>query len=237
MTVRVLQVSDVHLTTSPLPDGADDPGERLDLVLAAAVERLGRPDLVVASGDLTDDGSRAACARLGERLRSLGAPVVAVAGNHDDPAVVAEVFGPPAALVGGWRVLGVDTSRPRQVHGTVDVDAVRERLDALDDRPTLVVLHHPPVSPSTHEWFQLEGAQALAAMLAQRPHVAGVLSGHLHQPFDRTVDGVRVLGAPSTWVGISHEGGTFVVGGDERTGARHLELHDDGTWTTTLLTA
>ena len=72
MTVRVLQVSDVHLTTSPLPDGADDPGERLDLVLAAAVERLGRPDLVVASGDLTDDGSRDACARLGERLRALG---------------------------------------------------------------------------------------------------------------------------------------------------------------------
>ncbi len=64
-----------------------------------------------------------------------------------------------------------------------------------------------------------------------------MLSGHLHQPFDSVVGGVRVLGAPSTWVGLSHEGGTFVVGGEERTGARHLELHDDGTWSTSLLTA
>lgn len=237
MTVSVLQVSDVHLTTSSLPEGADDPLERLDAVLAAALDRFGRPDLVVATGDLTDDGSAAACGDLADRLHALGAPVLAVPGNHDDPAVVGAAFGPSVREVGAWRVLGVDTSRPRQVHGTVDVDDVRDRLDALDDRPTLLVLHHPPVSPSTHEWFRLDGAPELAGLLAGRPHVAAVLSGHLHQPFEDEVGGVPVLGCPSTWVGISHEGGSYVVGGDARTGARLLELDDDGTWRTVLLQA
>jgi Icc protein len=237
MTVHVLQVSDVHLTTSALPEGADDPGERLDRVLAAALERHGRPDLVVASGDLTDDGSPEACARLGERLHALGAPVLAVPGNHDDPAVVAGVFGAPEATVGGWRVLGVDTSRPQQVHGTVDADDVRDRLDSRDARPTLVVVHHPPVSPSTHPWFRLEGAEELGAVLAARPQVVAVLSGHLHQPFEDEVAGVAVLGAPSTWVGIAHVGADFVVGGDARTGARRVELDDDGTWRSALLLA
>ena len=74
-------------------------------------------------------------------------------------------------------------------------------------------------------------------LLARRPHVAAVLSGHLHQPFEDEVHGVRVLGCPSTWVGIRHDGDAYVVGGDDRTGARWLALHDDGTFTTELLQA
>lgn len=237
MTVTVLQVSDVHVTTSSRPPGSEDPEVRLDLVLAAATDRFGAPDLVLASGDLADDGSEAATRLLADRLHALGAPVLAVAGNHDDPVVVAAAFGPPQIEVGAWRVLGVTTARPQQVHGTVDVADVARRLDALDARPTLLVLHHPPVSPSTHEWFRLEGADELAAALAARPHVRAVLSGHLHLPFEAEVRGVRVLGAPSTWVGISHEGDTFVVGGSDTAGARWLELDDDGTVRTELLRA
>lgn len=237
MTVTVVQVSDVHLTSSTLPDGSPDPLERLDEVLEAVRRRLGRPDLVVASGDLADDGSPAAYAALADRLGRLGAPVLAVAGNHDDPVAVADLVGPAEAAVGAWRVLGIDTSRPQQVHGTVDVEAVRVRLDGLDDRPTLLVVHHPPVAPSTHAWFRLDGAPELVGLLGQRPHVRAVLSGHLHQPFDADAGGVRVLGSPSTWVGISHEGDRFVVGGDDRTGARVLELDDDGAWRTELLLA
>jgi Icc protein len=237
MTVGVLQVSDVHLTTSPRPPGSDDPEARLDLVLAAAVDRFGTPDLVIVSGDLTDDASEAATRVLADRLHALGAPVVAVPGNHDDPAVVAAAFGPSEAEIGAWRVVGVDTSRPHQVHGTVDVAAVCERLDSLDARPTLVALHHPPVAPSTHEWFRLDVADELAAALAGRRHVRAVLSGHLHLPFEDAVRGVPVLGAPSTWVGISHDGDTFVVGGSDTAGARWLELLDDGTLTTELLRA
>lgn len=237
MTVSVLQVSDVHVTSSGHPAGAPDPEQRLDFVLAAAIERFGVPDLLIASGDLTDDGSADACARLAERLHAVGAPVLAVPGNHDDPAVVAAAFGPPAASVGGWQVLGVDTSRPQQIHGTIDVESERVRFAALDDRPALVVLHHPPASPSTHEWFQLDGANALAELLTSHPQVKAVLSGHLHQPFETEVAGVPLLGAPSTWVAIRHDGSSFEVGGSDATGARRLELLDDGTFTTALVTA
>jgi 3',5'-cyclic-AMP phosphodiesterase len=237
MTVGVLQVSDVHVTSSEPPEGSADPEERLDAVLAAALARFGVPDLVVASGDLTDDGSLSACALLADRLHALGAPVLAVPGNHDDPAVVTGAFGPPVSEVGRWRLVGIDTSRPRQVHGTVDVADVRRRLDGLDERPTLVVLHHPPVAPSTNPWFRLDHATELGEALAERRHVKAVLSGHLHVPFEADVAGVPVLGAPSTWVGIHHDGDAFVVGGDDRTGARWLDLHDDATFTTTLLQA
>jgi Icc protein len=74
-------------------------------------------------------------------------------------------------------------------------------------------------------------------LLAAHPQVKAILSGHLHLPFEAALAGVDVLGAPSTWVAITHAGDTFEVGGSDATGARWLELADDGTFTTTVLRA
>jgi 3',5'-cyclic AMP phosphodiesterase CpdA len=52
--------------------------------LGALVRRLG-PELVVASGDLTHRGRREQHERAARFLGSLGAPVLAVPGNHDLP--------------------------------------------------------------------------------------------------------------------------------------------------------
>ncbi|MEE4543361.1 metallophosphoesterase [Streptomyces sp. V4-01] len=238
MPARVLQLSDIHFRG----DGADvegrAPDDRLRRVLDAW-RRTERPvDLVVLTGDLADDGSHAACRRLADALAPLSAPVVAVPGNHDRAGVVRAVFAADSATVGGWDVVGVDTSRPEQIHGTVDVAAVAERLDSGDGRPTLLALHHPPVGPSAHRWFQLEGAEGLLAALAQRPQVRAIISGHLHDPFEmRAHTGLPVLGCPSTLVAFRHTGAEVVVGGGDVTGARLLELAEDGTVSSEVLAA
>jgi Icc protein len=230
MPARVLQLSDIHFRADGGNVDGREPDERLRLVLDAW-QRTARPvDLVVLTGDLADDGSFAACRRLSAALAPLSVPVIAVPGNHDRADVVRAVFGADGATAGGWDVIGVDTSRPDQIHGTVDVAAVTERLDAGDGRPTLLAMHHPPTGPSAHRWFQLEGAEELLAALASRPQVRAIMSGHLHDPFEmRAHTGLRVLGCPSTLVAFRHAGGEVVVGGGEVTGARLLELADDGT--------
>lgn len=77
---RILQVSDLHV-------GAHD-GGRADVEAAirdlAAAER---PELVIATGDLTHRNRADQHRRAGDFLRSLGPPVVAVPGNHDLPAL------------------------------------------------------------------------------------------------------------------------------------------------------
>lgn len=240
MTVTVLQLSDVHLTAQPGgPVLGVDPDARLGEVLAAWGDRGEAADLVVLSGDNTDDGAVDAYRRLAEAVSALDAPVLAVPGNHDAPPRVADAFGgATSAEVGAWRVVGLDTSLPGEIHGRVDVGDVTDWLDGVDGRPTLVVLHHPPVSRSTHPWFRLEGGDELLAALARRPQVRALVSGHLHDPFEfEGPGGLALLGCPSTLAAIEHDGDRYEVRTDGSTGARVLHLEDDGSISSSLLIA
>ncbi len=240
MTATVLQLSDTHLRSEPhsLVNGVD-PDARLETVLAAWGRTAEHADLVVLTGDNADDASTAAYERLNLAVSALGSPVLALSGNHDDPRLLAEVFGPKSsAVLGSWHLVAFDTSRPNQIHGTLDVGAAMDRLDALDERPTIIAMHHPPRSRSTHAWFQLEESDELLAGLAARPHVRAVISGHLHDAFAfAQSDRLTLLGCPSTLLAIAHEGQQMEIGADASTGARVLRLEDDGTLSSTLLVA
>jgi Icc protein len=240
MSAIVLQLSDTHLARAPHAEvNGRDPDRRLQQVLSAWAALDERADLVVLSGDNADDGSIEGCRRLRAAVAEIGAPMLAVPGNHDDPAAVADAFGPPTPVeVGEWRVVGLDSSRPAQIHGTLDVDGAFRLLDDLDSRPTLLVLHHPPVSRSTNPVFRLDGAAELLAGLAHRSHVKAVMTGHVHDAFDLEGPGdLALLGCPSTLYAIVHEGDGMEVSGEAPTGARVLRLADDGTWSSSLLVA
>lgn len=198
----VVQLSDTHLTARPGPQ--DDALVRAVAAVARSLDVA--PDLVALTGDLADDGSVAALERVAAAVAPLGAPVLAVAGNHDLPGSIEEVLGPSAPVaVGGWRVVPLATWLPHEIHGAADPDAARTALDADATTPTLVVQHHPPLGPSTHPWFTLRRGPELLAVLAERPNVRALGAGHLHQAFHASHRQMLVVGAPSTWYAIRHE--------------------------------
>src|SRR6476659_1795984 len=95
----LLHVSDTHLLAGNAPlGGRFDTAANLARTLEAAEATGIRPDAIVFTGDLTDLGEpeaytalRAAVEPVAERL---GAPVVWVAGNHDErPALRTELPG------------------------------------------------------------------------------------------------------------------------------------------------
>ncbi len=226
----VVQLSDVHLRARP---SADAPPDERDVALLATVAAIRsadiRPDLVVLTGDLADDGSVDACERIRRCLEPWGVPIVAVAGNHDRPDSVAEVFGPPVRhALGDWCVVPLDTYRPDAESGRIDVAATADELDAAPGKWLLAVLHHPPVSPSTHPFFGLDGADGLLDVCAARPRVRALASGHLHESFEVQERGVRVFGAPSTWFALEHDGPEYRVAPAGAVGARVFRLGADG---------
>lgn len=227
----ILQLSDTHLVAAVggLVYG-HDPDVRLDLVLRACEPDLGDVDLVVLSGDLTDDGSAAAYARLRRRIDQLGLPSIAFAGNHDDAPTLADYFDTPeVTTVGIWQVVCIDTARPGQVHGTIDVEPVAATLERLDG-PVLVGMHHPPISPSTRHTFSLDHDAEFLELIEASPQVKAIISGHLHEPFERLLPGgAKLFGCPSTLMGVIHEGDTYRSGEGTVIGARFVDLADDGT--------
>ena len=95
--LRILHLSDTHLVgDGTLHYGVVDTTAALDRVLARAAA-LTRLDLVVCSGDLSDDGSPASYRLLRERVEAFaaarGAEVAYVMGNHDQRDGFEEVLG------------------------------------------------------------------------------------------------------------------------------------------------
>jgi Icc protein len=238
LATTILQLADIHLRADGREVYGQHPERRLALVLAACKRALTEVDLIVLTGDQSDDGELAALARLREMLTEIDAPVFAIPGNHDGAEAQRTMFGDwtPAEL-GAWRVVGVDSSIQGEVHGSVDVPGLESLLDALDSRPTLLAVHHPPVPPTGHPWFQLEHAASLLSGLGVRSHVRGVLSGHVHCAFARRRAGLQLLGGPSTLAPFLFNGAELTVGAGGPVGARAVFLGDDGSLNSRLIAA
>lgn len=241
--VRLVQISDCHLPREP---GIPYRGGDAHAGLAAVLPRVAAwaPELLLATGDLTESADDSAYAFLAARLGELGVPVLAVPGNHDEPERMARwlpstATGAPLVHdAGRWRLVLLNSVIPRAVPGQLEEStlAALEEILAGDGRPVLIALHHQPL-PVGSPWidrYPLQQPEAFRDIVCRHPAVRAVCWGHVHQAFDLHQDGVRWLACPSTAANSlpGHERFTPDPAGPA---CRWLELHPDGTLTTGLL--
>ncbi|MBF0815847.1 phosphodiesterase [Microbacterium paludicola] len=210
----IVHLSDTHLLAGNAPLGGRYDTEAN---LARTLERLEqhaadgaiRPDALVFTGDLTDLGEPDAYLRLRALVEPvaerLGAPIVWVAGNHDErPEMRRDLLGlsadeqPVTGVwdLGGLRLVALDSSVPGWHHGEID-EAQREWLRQVLATPaplgTILALHHPPL-PSHVPLFdilELRDQDALADVISGSD-VRAILAGHLHYSMSGTFAGVPV---------------------------------------------
>ena len=173
------------------------------------------PSAIVITGDLTDLGEPDAYRRLRDAVEpvaaELGAPVVWVAGNHDERPVLrrelldAEATEEPVTGVwdlDGLRLIALDTSVPGWHHGDLGADQLAWLADQLSvpaPHGTLLAMHHPPI-PSHLPLFdilELRHQDELAAVI-RGTDVRGILAGHLHYSAHGSFAGVPVSVASAT---------------------------------------
>ena len=242
----VLHVSDTHLLAENRPlGGRFDTAANLRRTLAR-VERLGiRPDAIVFTGDLTDLGEpeayrelRAAVEPVADRL---GAPLIWVAGNHDErPALRREMLDAEPTLepvtgiwdLGGLRLIALDTSVPGWHHGDLDgeqLEWLRDTLATPAPLGTILAMHHPPL-PSHVPLFdilELRDQGRLAEAIAGSD-VRAILAGHLHYSTSGTFAGVPVSVAAATCYTMDLARPAFEVNGMDAGQSFHLvHVYDD----------
>lgn len=206
----ILHLSDTHLLGGDrLLGDRYDTARHLRRTLAAAEATGVRPDAVVFTGDLTDLGEpeayRALRAEVEPWAARLGAPVVWVAGNHDErPALRAELLDAEASEepvtgvwdLGGLRLIALDSTVPGWHHGDLDaaqLDWLRDVLAEPAPLGTILALHHPPL-PTHIPFFdilELRDQPGLAEVV-RGSDVRGILAGHLHYSTSGTFAGVPV---------------------------------------------
>ena len=190
--MKIIQVSDLHLVAPGDRLFGSNPLMRLEDCIADLNRHHADADLVVFSGDLTDNADPSAYAAMAERLSSLAAPYALMVGNHDDRTSLAAAF-PDIKMEGGFiqstidlpggRVVLADTLEPGRVEGRL----CAARLAWLDAAiggasDVLLFLHHPPVAigiPSLDD-SRLADAHGLRPILQRHCNVRHIFAGHVH---------------------------------------------------------
>lgn len=236
--LRLAQISDTHLGEEPNSEllGMDTDGS-LEHVLTMLQQHDDQPDLILVTGDIGDNGTMAAYERFHARMQQLSIPSLWLVGNHDLAARLRNVVadGPELSRrfqLGGWQILMLETAVPGQVGGALaasEMAFLRHSLAASPDTPTLIALHHQPVAVGS-AWLdeqQVENGDDFVALLAEHPQVKSVIWGHVHQDFEREINGARFMSAPSTCVQFAPQQHDFKVD-DLAPGLRWIDLHADG---------
>ena len=195
---RVLQFSDVHF------------GCEHKHACEAALDyaHANPPDLILITGDITQQGLPDEFEAAGRWIRRMPEPRFVIVGNHDVPywSLMARLFSPWKAferatghpahdhqfLSPAVMVRGVVTARGWQARtnwskGVIDLEQTRKAAEALRQAPvgTLRILacHHPLVemigTPMTGDVKRGDAA----ALIFQEAGVDLITTGHVHVPF------------------------------------------------------
>lgn len=190
MTTRILHVSDLHF-------GRNDKAESIE-ALARLIEEV-RPELVLASGDLTHRGLRTQHDRVAEFLRGLALPVLSIPGNHDIPYTFPKRFTRPwAEFERLWETtepvyrseqivaVGLNSVRPwRHQSGRLKPHQVERAAEVFREAPDgalrVVALHHHLLGAP---WRSRKKPVAKRNAVLRGLVDAGaelILAGHIHQ--------------------------------------------------------
>jgi Icc protein len=236
--VLLVQLSDSHLF-------AEADGKLLGMDTCASLQRVieqvqqEQPgiDLILATGDLSQDGSLESYERFRRLTEAFATPVRWLAGNHDEvppmqAACADSTLLEPVIDVGAWRVVMLDSSIPGAVPGFLadsQLELLERALSEAPERHHLICLHHHPVSIGC-KWMEpigLRNPDTLFAILERHSQARAVLWGHIHQEFDQQRGNLRLLASPSTCVQFAPGSEDFQVS-NEAPGYRWLRLHSDG---------
>ena len=182
-------------------------------------------DAVVATGDLTKDGTPAEFERVDALVADCGVPFIAVPGNHDVPKTFDNHDTPrterfietysPGGLPSIVRIAGIDLvmlnsaavpdGELAETHEGKISPAQLEWLDtALADVETPIVITHHPVGSVANEidalspspHYRLRNKDAVTDMLATHD-IPLVVSGHVHWPTVVDIGNTRQVVAPA----------------------------------------
>ena len=240
---RIVQVTDLHLMREA---GATTFSGVVTAQTAARVFRaIGglnpAPDLVVATGDLTNDGEVESYRLLRRLTDGLPCPRRCALGNHDvrrafrsgwagesmpDDSPLDYVFD-----LNGIRNFVLDTTIPGEAGGALDASQIvwlEKEVSAAGSAPKLFFLHHHPVeigSPWMDRMMLSNADDLFRAIEPGFETTLGIFFGHVHQDFETEWKGVPVRGTRSTCMQFTPNTEEFTPS-DQPPGYRLIEIRE-----------
>ena len=211
-------ISDLHLILKPEPETPirADIIATIKKLVADIMDFSPRIDVVVLSGDLTNNGTSEEYALLNELFSPLSDRILAVCGNHDVRSSFRQAFADCLPLepgekiqyetvIDGSRFIALDTVIPGELKGRLTKESLawlKQKLEKPFAGQTTIIMHHPPYISGINFFDRiglLEGREEFAEIIAQYPGPVNILCGHIHRPSQSLWQGafVAVAGSPA----------------------------------------
>lgn len=236
--IRVIQITDSHLYGEKegklLGMNTEDSFQAIFNLVKK--EQL-KPDLVLVTGDISQDGSQASYDRMSQAMAYFEVPVFWLPGNHDHLSLMRHTFGaasvsPCLTDIGDWRIILLNSQIEQEVPGRLsesELDFLACTLLASQHKRILICLHHHPVLLSCH-WLDtvaLLNPDPFFKIIDQYDNIHAIVWGHVHQAFESARKNVLLFSTPSTCVQFKPKSDDFALD-KVAPGYRWFDLFNDG---------
>jgi Icc protein len=243
---RIVQISDLHIFSDKKKSllGVTT-YDSLSAVINLLKQDETPPDLILLSGDLSQDNSEASYLNIVDLFQTFSIPVYCFPGNHDDVPLMTRFF--PQGNISDlknivldhWQLILLNSQKTGAVEGFLDdlqLEFMQECLRNHPDHHAMVAFHHQPV-PVGSAWVDhlgLKNADIFWDILKKYPQVKTVLFGHVHQEFVGTKNGIAIYSTPSTCIQFKPNTSEFAL--DRLPPAyRWIDLKSNGEWVTQVV--
>lgn len=208
----IIQISDTHLfgDKNKKINGSNS-YLNLKKVLDYITNLSKKPELIVATGDLSQDCTFESYQHLANLLNASKIKYFLIPGNHDNVDVVNKVFEfnwvknnvDYSLEFNGWFIYFIDTSIYPNDEGHLSFDQLinfKNNLNQNKNKSTIVFMHHHPIKINS-PWMDkmiLNEKEKFNEVIKQNPQVRGIFFGHIHQVFEKNINDVFYASAPST---------------------------------------
>lgn len=242
--MRIVQITDPHIFSDTQQGKllGVNTSNSFEAVLQLVEQAPKPPDMIILTGDLSQDETQAAYEYIAKMCKRFQCPVTWLPGNHDDPALMEAVFrastfqSDKAIIMGNWLFILLNTHYPKHVEGLLsknELSRLEYYLDLHRKLNCMIFMHHPPVSVGS-KWvdnLKLKNADNFFAITDKFPNIKAIVCGHVHQAFHTTRKNVDIFTTPSTCIQFKSNSASFALD-KQNPGYRWFDLTPKGSFKT-----
>ena len=237
--LSILQITDLHILASQDATLLGlNTAYYFDAVLALAFAGHRSFDLILLTGDLAQDPVIESYQYILDKLTALDIPCLCLPGNHDDDALMQQVFNTRLIncrkhlVLNDWQIIVLNSQIPGADGGRLaaaELAYLEDCLQANPDKYALIAVHHHCLKTDSiwMDTMMIENSGEFLAVIGKYPRAKLIVNGHIHQEMDKTTGAVRVLGTPSTCFQFKPGSREFSLD-DTSPAYRLIQLHADG---------
>lgn len=238
-SLTILQISDLHILCSAdqLMSGVNT-AKSFQSILKHAFSQHKTIDLILVTGDLTQQPNDFAYQFIAEELNRYHTRTLCLPGNHDDIALMRQYLNNDKVncdkqlTTQHWQVICLNSQKIGSDTGYIakqELEYLEKQLKQFPEKHTLIAFHHNPI-PTHSEWLDtmtIENADELFDRVKQSPQVKLMICGHIHQTLASKKENISILGCPSTCFQFKPHDKTYALD-TLGPGYRILKLNPDG---------